>query len=74
MLQRNLRMLIGIILVAVAAAYVALPNSPGIHLNIFGQKIDQDFPVREGLDLQGGIQVLLEADVPAGTTIDPRIR
>jgi len=68
--QRNLRMLVGIILVAAVATYIAIPNSPGIHLTIFGVKIDQDYPIRQGLDLQGGIQVLLEADVPAGTVVD----
>ena len=70
MRQRNLRMLVGIILVAAVATYIAMPNSPGIHVNIFGLKIDQDYPIRQGLDLQGGIQVLLEADVPAGTVVD----
>jgi len=68
--QRNLRMLVGIILVAAAAIFIALPNSPGIHLNLFGMKIDQDYPIREGLDLKGGIQVLLQADAPAGTQVD----
>lgn len=70
MRQRNLRMLVGIVLVAAAAIFIALPNSPGIHLNLFGTKIDQDYPIHEGLDLKGGIQVLLQADVPAGTTVD----
>jgi preprotein translocase subunit SecD len=68
--QRNLRMLVGIILVAAVATYIAIPNSPGIHLSIFGLKIDQDYPIRQGLDLQGGIQVLLQADVPEGTVVD----
>lgn len=29
------------------------------------------YPVQPGLDLQGGLQVLLEADVPAEQTVDP---
>ena len=70
MRQRNLRMLVGIVLVAAAAIFIALPTSPGIHLNLFGTKIDQEYPIHEGLDLKGGIQVLLQADVPAGTTVD----
>jgi len=28
------------------------------------------FPIRQGLDLQGGLQVLLEADVPADVNVD----
>jgi preprotein translocase subunit SecD len=71
-LQRNLRWLVGILLVAAVATYIAMPYSPGIHLSIFGLKINQDFPIKEGLDLQGGIQVLLEADVPDGTAVDPQ--
>ncbi len=70
MIQRNLRMLVGIIVVAVIAFYIAAPSSPGFHFNLFGAQINQDFPIRQGLDLQGGIQVLLQADVPAGTVID----
>ncbi|HEX5415145.1 MAG TPA: protein translocase subunit SecD [Chloroflexota bacterium] len=70
MRQKNLRMLVGIILVAAVAIFIAIPDSPGIHLNLFGMKINQDYPIREGLDLKGGIQVLLEADVPAGQQVD----
>jgi preprotein translocase subunit SecD len=64
-------MLIGIILVAAAAIYIAAPTSPGFHFTVFGVTINQDFPIRQGLDLQGGIQVLLQADMPAGQTVDP---
>jgi preprotein translocase subunit SecD len=70
-LQRDLRMLIGIIVVAAFAFYVAMPSSPGFHFNVFGLAIDQEFPIHEGLDLKGGVQVLLQADVPPGTKVDP---
>jgi len=70
-LQRDLRMLVGILIVAAVAIFIAFPTSPGIHLNFMGLTINQDFPIREGLDLQGGIQVLLQANVPPGTTVDP---
>ncbi len=63
-------MLIGIIVVAAFAFFIASPGSPGFHFSLFGQSINQDFPIREGLDLQGGVQVLLQADVPPGTVID----
>ena len=33
--------------------------------------LSPNFPVHEGLDLQGGLQVLLEADVPADEPVDP---
>jgi preprotein translocase subunit SecD len=67
-------MLAGIVVLAVVAILIAWPTSPGIHIHTFSLNIDQDFPIREGLDLQGGIQVLLQADtsaLPPGTQIDP---
>ena len=30
-----------------------------------------EYPIRPGLDLRGGLQVLLEADIPAGESVDP---
>src|SRR5690242_8161553 len=63
-------MLVGIIIVAAAALYIAEPTSPGFHFSLFGANVNQDFPIRQGLDLQGGIQVLLQADVPPGQTVD----
>jgi preprotein translocase subunit SecD len=65
--QKNIRMLIFIGLIVIAAIWIVLPNNPGIH--IFG--IDKDIETRLGLDLVGGVQALLEADLPAGTDIDP---
>jgi preprotein translocase subunit SecD len=32
--------------------------------------LNPDYPIRPGLDLQGGLQVLLEADVPPEETVD----
>jgi preprotein translocase subunit SecD len=64
-LQRNLRWLVVIVILSLLSAYVDWPNNPGIHIDFAGIKIDRDLTVREGLDLQGGMQVMLEADVPA---------
>jgi preprotein translocase subunit SecD len=55
-------MLAAIVVVAALAIYIALPTSPGFHFSIGSLRVDQDFPIREGLDLKGGIQVLLQAD------------
>ncbi len=33
--------------------------------------LNPDYPVQQGLDLKGGLQVLLEADVPSDRPIDP---
>jgi protein-export membrane protein SecD/preprotein translocase SecF subunit len=62
---RNL-ILIGLILAAVI--YILIPNNPGIH--VLG--INRDLKTQLGLDLRGGLRVLLEADVPATATVDPQ--
>jgi protein-export membrane protein SecD len=46
--------------------YVDLPDSPGLHIG----DIDLDFEIKQGLDLQGGLQVLLEADLPEGQELE----
>lgn len=65
MRTRDLRLLIGIIIAVAFCAWVAWPGNPGIH--ILG--INRDINLRQGLDLQGGMQVLLEADVPANQPV-----
>jgi preprotein translocase subunit SecD len=66
-MSRIYRSLIPIILILLFAIYIDLPNSPGIHF--IG--INRDFSTHLGLDLVGGVQALLEADVPSSTTINP---
>jgi len=66
-MSRTYRLLIPIAVILLLAIFIDLPNSPGIH--IIG--INRDFTTRLGLDLVGGVQALLEADVPATTTINP---
>lgn len=65
-MKRN-RLLIIIILLLLFAIFIDLPKNPGIHF----AGINRDFSTHLGLDLQGGLQALLEADVPASQTIDP---
>jgi preprotein translocase subunit SecD len=64
--MRIYRWLIIILIVVAFAIWIDLPNNPGIH--IFG--IDRDIDTRLGLDLVGGVQALLEADLPEGTQVD----
>ncbi|HYO30611.1 MAG TPA: protein translocase subunit SecD, partial [Thermomicrobiales bacterium] len=52
-------------LLALASAWIALPTDV---LNVGGFK--DRYPVREGLDLQGGLQVVLQAQPVAGQTLD----
>ncbi len=67
MRDRNLTSLIAIIALALFALYIALPiDHPGWLKNmLFWQPRDlRSLELKLGLDLQGGLQVLLEADVP----------
>lgn len=59
-------LLIFIILLIALAVWIVLPNNPGIHLG----SINKDIQTRLGLDLVGGVQALLEADLPAESQID----
>jgi len=64
-MSRSYRLIIPIVLILLAAIYIDLPKSPGIH--VLG--INRDFSTHLGLDLVGGLQALLEADVPATQAI-----
>lgn len=66
MRRGTLTVLLFIILLAAAAVYIDLPNTPGIH--ILG--INNPLTVKEGLDLQGGISVLLKPDPAQHYNID----
>ncbi|MCX7623152.1 MAG: protein translocase subunit SecD [Thermomicrobium sp.] len=60
--------LIFIVLLSLAAIWVDLP---GRTLDPFGWK--RNITVRQGLDLQGGIQLVLQARPPAGTTVTAEV-
>ena len=62
---RPWHVLIFIILLTLVTGWVSLP---GTTLDVGG--IKENVKVHEGLDLQGGVQVLLEARPPAGQSVD----
>jgi protein-export membrane protein SecD len=68
--RKNLILLILVLVVALLALYVDLPKSPGIHFKIGKREVSQHFVIHQGLDLRGGLQVLLEADVPISQTLE----
>lgn len=70
MRQRDINLLVFIILLSAVVIWIALPDNPGIHLNLGSLRIDRDLRLLLGLDLQGGLQVLLEADVPADQEVN----
>ncbi len=67
MFKSHYRRFVFILLIMASAIWIVLPDNPGIHLSF----LDKDFEVVQGLDLQGGLRVLLEADLPETTEIEP---
>jgi len=65
-MNQRLTRFIAILLLAVFAVWVALP---GNHTMYIPGLVDRDISTRLGLDLVGGVQALLEADMPADTDI-----
>src|SRR5712692_5652643 len=67
MRERNYIFLVIIIFIALTAGWIDLPDNPGLRVgptNSAGLHfIEKDIRVHEGLDLQGGLQVLLQAQV-----------
>lgn len=61
MRRGTLTLLLLIIVLAVCGAYVDWPNNHGLNLGFVGINVNQ-FQVKEGLDLQGGVRVLLIPD------------
>jgi preprotein translocase subunit SecD len=63
--MKKYRTLIAIVIVLLVAVWLVLPNNPGINIGSFQRQIKTYL----GLDLVGGVQVLLEADLPETTEV-----
>ena len=63
--MRQYRMLIVILIVVLIAIWIDLPSKYRIPIPGLNRKIE----TRYGLDLQGGVQALLEADLPEGADV-----
>ena len=59
-----------VLLITVVAGWIAWPTNTEINLSSIGINFRRDISIRQGLDLQGGIQVLLQADMPEGIPLD----
>jgi len=64
-MKSNQRWIIPILILLALSIYINLPNHPGIHLGNFHKEIKTQL----GLDLVGGVQALLEADLPEDAEI-----
>lgn len=63
-IRPNYRSLIFVLVITLIAVYLVLPNTPGLGFLGVTHKVKTYL----GLDLIGGIQVLLEADIPPGSS------
>ncbi|MGE5138615.1 MAG: protein translocase subunit SecD [Rudaea sp.] len=66
MRERTYIFLVGILLLAIFAAWLDFA-SPHIKIG----PVDREIKIHEGLDLQGGLRVLLEPDLPADVPVTP---
>lgn len=69
MQQRDKTFLIVILVLVIVAGWVAWPGNPGIHIKLGATEIGRDIKVHLGLDLQGGMRVLLQAALPPGEEV-----
>jgi preprotein translocase subunit SecD len=58
--RRTLTLFLFILVLAACAAYIDWPSNPGLHIAWLG--IHHPLQVKQGLDLQGGVRVLLVPD------------
>jgi len=67
--NRHITWLVIIVSMASFAGWASLPNNPGIRLDLNNdgkREIDIPIDIRQGLDLAGGVQILLQADLAPG--------
>jgi protein-export membrane protein SecD len=64
------RLLAFIVVVFVVSAWMAWPANPGLNIDLGPVHIHKTVELRQGLDLRGGLSVLLAADVPATEPVD----
>ncbi len=72
--NRHVIWLVLITLLVAFAVWVSLPTNPGFRVDFNRDgvyEIDRPIVVRQGLDLAGGLKVLLEADLPEGESPAP---
>jgi preprotein translocase subunit SecD len=63
--QRNNIYLLAILVLMAAVIWIVLPSNPGISIGNFQRSLQTQL----GLDLRGGLRVLLEVDLPAETQV-----
>jgi len=70
MQNRFVTWLIILLVLLVPVGWVAWPTNTSLNIPLGDNSIQRDISIRQGLDLQGGLQVLLEADLPADQPLE----
>jgi len=62
---KTIRVFLFIVLLTLVSLYIALPTEmvPPLNVTIFGKQIQKTFELKKGLDIQGGMEVVLKADM-----------
>lgn len=65
MKHKNIRVFFLIIFLTVVSLYVALPKQmvPPLDFTFLGKSYHKEFELKQGLDIQGGMEVVLQADM-----------
>ena len=63
--MKQYRMMIFTLIIVAIAVWMVLPNNGGIRIG----SVNREIQTRLGLDLVGGVQALLEADLPEGSEV-----
>ena len=69
MQRRDWRLLAFIVVLIIVAAWMDWPSTQGFNLDLGPIHIHRVIKLQQGLDLRGGLEMLLVADVPAGQTV-----
>jgi len=61
-MSQQRKLLLGIVVAVLVSLYIDLPKT-SIDFNLFGRRFKKDLEIKQGLDLQGGLQVVLQAEM-----------
>jgi len=68
--KRDWRLLALIVVIQIVSVWIDWPFNRGLHLDFGPIHIHRDIELRQGLDLRGGLQVLLAAGVPESERVE----
>ncbi len=61
-MNQQQKILLGIAAIVLVSLYLDLPQA-SLNFNLFGHRFQRDLKIKQGLDLQGGLQIVLQAEM-----------